>query len=143
MLRHIRFLICVTKTELMKRIFFAVMVMIWVGASPTPTWGQTPVKNDVMAAKRYVDIVPVLVSGHEATRLYYMGCIKDSASRLIVLRWELRDAVGATTLLSGTVDMDVSGAPGSMHKMNVTESVYLFEHMVRMDGALNGVVINK
>ncbi len=118
----------------MKNLLFVLFFLMSINHVSAQT-----VKNDVMAAKRYVEVL----SGQADERLYYMGCVKDSAGRRIVLRWELRDSVGNAVLLAGDVEMDVSGVPSPMHKMNITESVYLFEHIIVSSPNLTGVEIKK
>lgn len=120
-----------------------IIILLWFIASVCI--GQT-VKNDIVKGRKYVEINPIIIGDNQTSlqRLYCLGVIKDSVDpndRYIYLSWSLTDSNGLINSIIGSVSMDVSDVPSALESMNVNQTIYMFQYIIRSDSSLKNVVI--
>lgn len=116
----------------MKKILFLLCLL------PITCFSQ--VKFDISKGRRYVEVK----SNNISKRLYCLGITKDSVSkddRYIYLSWSLTDSTSANTLLVGSVTMDVSEVSSALEKMNVNQTVHMFNYIIKNDNNLKDITI--
>jgi len=123
----------------MKKIFFVLLLL-------SPLFGLSQVKYDSSKGRNYVEVNPVMVNEVLVERFYCLGITKDSlgeGNRKIYLSWSLNDNTGSVSALVGSATMDVSGVATPLQNMNVVQTVYMFDFIIKNDSVLKESVIIK